>query len=511
MRLRSFICLLLVLALGILFSGCDNNAPTDPVDSTEVTTPPDTDSSTDVSVPEPDTSTEVSVPGADSTAGPDVSTPSDTATPVEVNLEREVCAYVNGYPIYVDDLDASKASIMNQYAQTYAQFGMNFSDMLVGADGRMLELGIEADAFQQLVQVALTQAEANLRGIVVTPEETQAEFDSQYAQFLAAQGWTEQDLSEYLELQGQDLNTFKQSVLGYIADQLLAMQVQHAVAGEVNITDDQVSAYFAENVDTYSTPERIRASHILVETREEAEQVMADLKDGADFAELASEVSTDPGSAAKGGDLDWFSRGAMVAPFEEAAFALQVGELSDIVETDYGFHIILLTDRQEASVPELADIFDQVRSDLESEIVYERAVEWYSGTLAAAEFDIKRPLLAAVIKQTEDIEAAIAILETAQAEGTSDDPYLPFILGTFYGQQLTAAIEERNAEGLDEVQIAEIDTRIEDLRAKALAALQAALDSVGEDEGIQAKIDGINAISPDAAVSPDTVEEEPQP
>ncbi|MBE0636011.1 peptidylprolyl isomerase [Candidatus Bipolaricaulota bacterium] len=489
MRLRSFVCLLLVLALGVLFSGCDNTAPADPTDVTQVTEPTDSVATSDAA---PDVSPTPSQPVATSDAVPGVS-----PTPSQADTGRETFASVNGYPLYLDDLEAAKSSILNQYAQTYAQFGMNFSDMLGGADGLMLELGIEADAFQQLVQVALTQAEADSRDIEITAEETQAEFDSQYVEFLAAQGWTEEDLSLYLDQQGQNLESFKASVKEYIANQLLAMEVQHAVAGEFDITDEQIEAYFVENESEYSISEQIRASHILVETREEAEQIVADLANGAEFAELARELSTDPGSGANGGDLNWFGRGAMVAPFEEAAFALEVGELSDIVETDYGFHVILLTDHQAASVPELTDVIDQVREDLEGELIYERAVEWYTGVLATAQFDIARPLLAAIIKQAEDIEAAIAILERAQAEGTSDDPYLPFVLGTFYGQQLTAAIDERDAEGLDAAQIAEIEARIAEYRTKALAALQAALENVGEDAGIQSKIDGIEAVTLD--------------
>ncbi len=97
-----------------------------------------------------------------------------------------LAALVNDYPVYQDDLDEVKAALVNQYSQTYAQFGMNFADLMVGADGRLLELGVEADAFQQLVQMALIQQEADLRNIVITDEETQQEFDSQYAKFLVA-------------------------------------------------------------------------------------------------------------------------------------------------------------------------------------------------------------------------------------------------------------------------------------------------------------------------------------
>ncbi|MFC2095780.1 peptidylprolyl isomerase, partial [Candidatus Bipolaricaulota bacterium] len=410
MRSRSIVCSLLVLALGLFLFGCgDRPTTTEPVASTEVTSP-ESPETTEPIVPE-------------------VTSPPDATPPAtEVSSDREVLALVNGYSIYVDDFESSKNAILSQYAQTYSQFGMDISTLLVGAEGRLFELGIEADAFQQQVQLALTQAEADLRGIVITDEQVEEEFDSQYTEFLATQGWTEEDLALYLAQvqQGQTVESFKENVKGYIYNQLLATEVQKAVAGTIEITDEQVSTYFIENESAYSVEEEIRASHILFGTqdadlqayvsehsedyavdgvtpeleeiadqvradiREQAERILAELTEGADFAELAVEHSTGP-SGPNGGDLNWFGRGAMVAPFEEAAFGLEVDEISDIVETSFGYHIILLTDRHEASVPELADVTDQVRGDLENQLTYDRAVEWYTGVLAAAEFDIRRP------------------------------------------------------------------------------------------------------------------------
>jgi len=437
---------------------------------------------------------------ADTPALPDSSTP-DLPAPV-VDSERTIVALVNDYPVYQDDLDEVKAALINQYSQTYAQFGMNFTDLLVGADGRLLELGVEADAFQQLVQLTLTQQEADERNIVITFEETQQEFDSQYGDFLAGQGWTEEDLTAYLTQQGQTLDEFKENVKGYIRDQLLASRVQEAVAGSINVTDDQISEYFAANEAEYGTEEQVRASHILVETRELAEDLLTQLSDGADFAGLATEYSTDPGSGANGGDLDWFGRGAMVAPFEETAFALTIGEVSDIVESDYGFHIIMLTDRQDASMPALSDVIDQVQEDLEGEIAYERAVEWYTGVRDASDFDINDTLLAAVIEQTEDIAEAIAMLEQALIDETSEDQYLTFVLGTFYAQQLTTALEERTAAVTAGSDTTELDARIASSRTSALASFNLALEIVGEDAGIQSKINDIQALGDGSEETP---------
>jgi len=237
-----------------------------------------------------------------------------------------------------------------------------------------------------------------------------------------------------------------------------------------------------------------------VETREEAEETLIEINDGTDFAELARERSTCPSSEV-GGDLNWFGRGEMTSPFEEAAFALAVGEISDVIETEFGYHIILLTDRQDASSPELTDVIDQVRADLENELTYERALEWYEEVFNSAEFDIQQPLLEAIIKQTDDIDAAIEILEQATSDGTSDDPYLPFVLGTFYKRKLddslgekTAALDTETSEDTED-EIAVLEEEIDEYRTKALAALRLAQEAVGEDPGVQSAIDEIESLT----------------
>ena len=474
MRLRLSVCLLLVLILGLLFSGCSNSpvTPTEAIDSTEETP---SDNSSQVA-----------------------------STAPEIDPDREVVALINGYPVYHDEFESAKSALLGQYAQTYAQFGIDISMLMAGADGRMFELGIEAEALQQLAQASLTRREADQRGLVITDEEVQREFDSQYNEFLAVQGWTEEDLALNLAQQGRTMETFKRDALDYVADQMLAMKVQKAVAGLLDVTDEQIGQYFLENEEDYGSEERVRASHILVETREEAEEILAGFNDGdgADFAELARERSTDTGSGANGGDLNWFGRGAMVTAFEEAAFALAVGDISDIVETQYGYHIILLTDRQDAASPELADVIDQVRADLEYELTYERALEWYDEVYSSAEFDIRHPLLDAIIKQADDVNAAIEILEQAQDDGTSDDPYLPFVLGTFYERKLNDALAEKAAAESDaaesvqiEEEIATLEAQIDEYRTKALAAFRLAQETVGEDPSIQSTIEEIEALT----------------
>jgi parvulin-like peptidyl-prolyl isomerase len=112
---------------------------------------------------------------------------------------------------------------------------------------------------------------------------------------------------------------------------------------EANLLYDKLQELFASRAPT--SEEQVHARHILVEMEEEAQLVLARLEAGEDFIALAEELSTDEGTREEGGDLGWFPRGVMVPEFEEAAFALQPGETSDILQTDFGYHIILVEER----------------------------------------------------------------------------------------------------------------------------------------------------------------------
>ena len=128
------------------------------------------------------------------------------------------------------------------------------------------------------------------------------------------------------------------------------------------------AAYQADS-KRFAAPERVHARHILVkgttpESRVKAEALLAQLKQGADFKELATKSSDDPGSAAKGGDLGFFEKGRMVKPFEDAAFALdKPGDLSPIVESPFGFHIIQLVEKSKAGTRPFAEVEPELKEE----------------------------------------------------------------------------------------------------------------------------------------------------
>ncbi len=141
------------------------------------------------------------------------------------------------------------------------------------------------------------------------------------------------------------------------------------------VNRDKVARYFDEHTDELKTPERVQASHILFsledddaeETLKKAREVRTELLAGADFAELARKYSADPGSAPTGGGLGFFPRGQMVPEFDEAAFSLAVGEISQPVKTKFGYHLIKVTGHEPARLQPLKDIYEEVAARVVSD------------------------------------------------------------------------------------------------------------------------------------------------
>jgi peptidyl-prolyl cis-trans isomerase D len=152
---------------------------------------------------------------------------------------------------------------------------------------------------------------------------------------------------------------------------------QEGLRQRATVTGQQVERAYNDNIQQYSQPEQVRASHILLKTegkddatvKKQAEDLLAQIKKGANFEELAKKNSQDEVSAAKGGDLDFFNKGQMVAEFDQAAFSLQPGQMTDLVKTSYGYHIIKVTDKRAPAVKTLAE----VRPQIEDQLKYEQA------------------------------------------------------------------------------------------------------------------------------------------
>jgi peptidyl-prolyl cis-trans isomerase C len=160
------------------------------------------------------------------------------------------------------------------------------------------------------------------------------------------------------------------------------------------VTTEQVTAFYNENPAEFQQGERVHASHILIGIPEGADpavkqqalakaaEVLKEVKAGRDFAALAKQYSTDEGSAASGGDLGFFERGQMVAPFEQAAFALAPAQTSELVESPFGYHIIKVAEKQPSRTIPIADVRPQIQQFLEGQ-QRQQQTEAFVGTLRA--------------------------------------------------------------------------------------------------------------------------------
>ena len=192
---------------------------------------------------------------------------------------------------------------------------------------------------------------------------------------------TDELLKAYYDKNGARFETPEQADIEYVVLDAAA------VAAQASVTDDDIKAYYEQNQKQYATEEQRRASHILITVKKDAsaadkaaaktkaEGLVAQLrKNPGDFAKLAKANSQDPGSADNGGDLGYFSRGAMVKPFADAAFSLKQGEISDPVESDFGYHVIEVTGIKPAAVKPL----ESVKAEIGAEIKKQIAAKKYS-------------------------------------------------------------------------------------------------------------------------------------
>lgn len=232
-------------------------------------------------------------------------------------------------------------------------------------------------ALDELILVRLVEQEAAARGVAVPQDDIDAEVSA-----IAAQVGGMEQLQFVLAQQGATMDRL-------MSDIERTLLIRALLAPNVEVTDEEVRTFFDSNSHLFAQQEMVRARHILVKTEDEAKALRQQLVDGADFAELAQQHSTDTGSAVRGGDLGWFGRGVMVEPFEKAAFALEVGEISEPVETSFGYHLILVEEKEQAKEAELTDdIAATIRNALIDEKIQQQLGTWLQTLRIQADVEV---------------------------------------------------------------------------------------------------------------------------
>jgi peptidyl-prolyl cis-trans isomerase C len=238
-----------------------------------------------------------------------------------------------------------------------------------------------AQIMPQLVQIEIAKAYARENGITVSEGEVNQEIEvikDQIAQQAQAQG---QDLGreEAFEQALQQAGITEGELRDQIRENLPIQKVQERVAGDAEPSQEEVQTFYDENKDLqFTTPEQRCARHILFnkDQKEKAEEVKGQLQDGADFAKLAKEYSQDPQSAENGGDLGCLGKGETVENFEKAVFGSEEGEIVGPVETEFGYHLIEVTQINAKKTQSLEEVEPQIRQQLSSDMQAQEFSTW---------------------------------------------------------------------------------------------------------------------------------------
>ena len=221
----------------------------------------------------------------------------------------------------------------------------------------------------QMVGYKLLLQEASARKVIVPDAEVEAKIDQVRKQFPSEDLFMQTLISRNLTL-----DRMRSDARGEIA---ITRLIETEIADKIALKPGQVEDFYKQNPDQFKQPERVRASHILIrfpenadaaartQVRTQAQRILKDVKAGKDFAALAKQHSQDPGSAVNGGDLGFFPQGQMVGPFNDAAFSLKPGAVSDLVETQFGYHIIKVAEKQPGRTVPLDEVRPKVEQFLQ--------------------------------------------------------------------------------------------------------------------------------------------------
>ena len=277
----------------------------------------------------------------------------------------DIVAKVNDQNITLEDFQSTlglyKQSLESMYGtaiwDTEVEEGVKYKDKFKDI---MLQQMIDIDAVCQ---------QAKKDGLAPSKEEVDKSFDNLKKNI---------DADEEYKKKLKELGISDEFLRKQQEQDLIIQKYKENFDKNVKISDEEIKKYYDEHKKDYYKDE-VKASHILISTvdkngnplsdakkkeaKKKAEEVLKKAKSGVEFSELAKEYSDDPGSAANGGDLGYFTKGQMVKPFEDAAFSLKPGEISGLVESDYGYHIIKVYDRIDEQQP-LDKVKDEIKKTL---------------------------------------------------------------------------------------------------------------------------------------------------
>ncbi|MGV6803960.1 MAG: peptidylprolyl isomerase [Ruegeria sp.] len=278
--------------------------------------------------------------------------------------------------------------------------GLTFLPSLALAAVMALPVAAETEPSADTVVARVNGDEITLGHVIATAANLPAQYqqldDEVLYQFIV-----EQLIQQQLLGQQQDaLSSLNALTLKNEERSLKAVQTVNEIT-DAEVTDDAIQAAYDAEYAGFEGDDEFDASHILVETEDQAKAIKAQLDDGADFAELAKEMSTGP-SGPNGGALGWFGKGMMVPEFEQAVIPLEKGQVSDPVQTQFGWHVIILNDKRKSQAPELAAVRDELAQTVRQDAIQKRIDE------LTQQGDIERPELSGV---TPDVVRQLDLIQ----------------------------------------------------------------------------------------------------
>lgn len=318
-------------------------------------------------------------------------TPTEAATPAKAEASQTAAATPKPVPAELPDVLAR----VNGETVTKSDFDRAVQAVEARAGGP-----IPADqrdrvlrgVLDQLIGYKVLAQETKARNIAVPDAEIDARINQIRGQFPNEEAFT--------AMLAQRKLTLEQVKSDARQDMAISKMIDAEIAATIAVKPEQVTDFYAKNPDQFKEGESVRASHILIavpkgadaaakaQARAKAEGVLKDVKAGKDFAALAKEHSADPGSAAQGGDLGFFQQGQMVGPFNDAAFSLAPGSISDLVETDFGFHIIKVVEKKPGRTIPLEDVKPQVEQYLQQMNRQEQTEAFVNGLRAKGKIEV---------------------------------------------------------------------------------------------------------------------------
>jgi peptidyl-prolyl cis-trans isomerase C/foldase protein PrsA len=276
---------------------------------------------------------------------------------------NEEVAVVNG--------DSVTANELEQFAQTQqlvmqiSQVDQSFAQLLFSSEpGQNLLKEYRKVKLESLINQKLLSQAAQESNIEVTQKEKDQYFNQQVKKIKQQNDLTQEEFEQVLQQQGMSsVEEYKERFLNN-SNILVNKFLQTEVYSDINISKEEAKNYYDNNKEQFKQSKRVDVSHILVENAEKAQKLKTRIENGEDFATVAKNNSIDQQSANQGGRLGFIEKGQVIPQFEDTAFNLEVGEVSDVIQTQNGYHILTVNDIEEASQKSFEEVRDQIEETL---------------------------------------------------------------------------------------------------------------------------------------------------